>query len=116
MFPRLEQNSPEHIAIIRQTQRVAAARKKAGEGFMYVVEIIGTDAVKIGFSLTPERRAGNFGSRARLLGFFPCTYATERRFHRLHQDKRHPAFEGREIYPKAILAEPLPPPTPQERA
>lgn len=103
MFPRLDQNSPEHIAIIRRTQRAAAARKMAGEGFMYVAEIIGTDAIKIGFSLKPESRAVRFGTRARLLGYFPCSWAAERRFHRLHAAERHPAYPGREIYPRSIL-------------
>lgn len=102
---RLEQNGPEHIAAISAGQKAAQARKLAGEGFIYVAAIGTTDAVKVGFSLFPERRAAQLGSGVRMLGYFPASIKAERALHKLLRAHRHPDFSGQEIYPRSIFAE-----------
>lgn len=102
---RLRAGSPEHIAAISAGQKAAAARRSAGEGFIYVAAIRDTDAVKVGFSLQPEMRATQLGSGVRMLGFFPASIHAEREFHAAHRSQRHPDFSGQEIYPRSVFAE-----------
>lgn len=94
------QNSPEHKAMMTASLKAARARIGAGEGFIYVAEITGTDAVKIGFSLAPERR---LGPKVRLLGYFPASIKAERALHEHLRGKQHPDFESREVYPRSVF-------------
>lgn len=92
-------DSPENKAMMSASLKAARARISAGEGFIYVAEVIGTDAVKIGFSLNPERR---LGPKARLLGYFPASIKAERALHVRLASHRHPDF-GLEVYPRSIF-------------
>lgn len=85
-------------------QKAARARIKAGEGFMYVVAIEGTDILKIGFSLRPERRVRGLSylGMPRLLGFFPATLLQEKAFHRQFLKVRDKSL-GRECYQRHVL-------------
>jgi len=99
MFGRDRRCSPEHQAALRRGQAAAWKRASAGEGFIYVAAVAGTDLVKVGFSLDPERRVRDWGGRATLIGQFPASRAAERQFHRLHRDH---AVEG-EFYRRAYF-------------
>lgn len=94
--------SPEILALRNARRRASIARMKAGEGFIYVA-IVG-EYIKIGFSLNPERRVralGDPGEPARLLGFFPGTWAQEKALHRMLNG--HPSRN--EVYKRAILTQ-----------
>lgn len=100
--PRASQNSPEHIAKLRQSADSVIARRQSGEGFIYVAAIPEADAVKIGHSLDPAKRVQ--AMQLRLLGFFPATMRAERTLHKRLAEHRHPEFDGREVYRRTALA------------
>lgn len=88
------------------------ARVKAGEGFLYLAEVVGTDEIKIGHALDPKARMA--GLRAdyfkicRLLKTMPGPLMMERA---LHYKLRR--FLGRplqgvklEFYPRSVLSHP----------
>lgn len=88
--------------------RAGRARVKAGEGFLYVAEMIGADVVKIGFSLNPRRRVRKSeyfewrgSSGPRLLAFVPFTLLQEKALHRTLRG--HADSLGSEIYRRSIL-------------
>jgi hypothetical protein len=89
-----------------ESGRRARAKIRAGEGFLYVAEVVGTGIVKIGFSLDPESRIKTVSpftqEPVRLMGFFPCSLLLEKKLHRLlrpHTSAKH----GNEFYPRSIL-------------
>lgn len=86
-------------------------RIRAGEGFLYVVEAVGTDIIKIGFSTNPKRRIRGLygqiplGSKPRLLAMTPGTLWQERALHK--QLEGHSALlHSPECYPRSILSHP----------
>jgi hypothetical protein len=98
------QCSPEQKAVIRAGIARAVKRRKAGEGYIYVAEVIGKpDAIKIGFSLDPDFRIKTLSFKARLLGYFQATWAAEQYFHRSLSNCRHPDFPRQEIYLRNFL-------------
>lgn len=94
-----EQGTRAHQDSLSRSLKATWLRISAGEGFMYVAEIVGTGNVKVGFSLNPERRMMDWAGRVRLLGKFPASRAAEHQFHRLHAAK---AVE-REVYPRSVF-------------
>ncbi len=95
--------SPENIAMIRDGQRRARARMAAGEGFIYVAEVVGTGNVKIGFSLNPGERLRWLTKSHRLMGAFPASRAEEHAFHKAMQ--RALGLPKRtEVYSRSALA------------
>lgn len=96
-------------------------RIRAGEGFLYVVEAVGTDIIKIGFSTNPERRIRGLygqiplGSTPRLLIKTPGTLWQERALHKqlagLSALRHSP-----ECYWRSILSHPAIPPALREAA
>ena len=86
--------------MIREGQKRAWARVKAGEGFMYVAELTG-GSIKVGFSLDPEHRTR--WPAYRLLGAFRASRAAEHAFHK-HMQARLGAKKRTEIYTRQELA------------
>lgn len=78
-------DNPEYRARVLAAQRKHRARVAAGEGFIYVARVIGKPIIKIGFSLTPERRVAalrrDYKAPSRLLVAVPGTIAQERAIH-----------------------------------
>lgn len=96
--------SPESLALRNTRRKDSIARMHAGDGFIYVAEIVGTDIIKIGFSLNPEKRVPKvdcraWGSRARLLGVIPGTWAQEKALHRALNGHR----SRNEYYPRSLF-------------
>lgn len=93
-------------------QRKAAARIAQGEGFLYVAEVVGTDLIKIGFSLNPKNRIRTLGLRgrgkARLVASVRGTLHQEKTLHTKLRHARMPyaAFDSREFYPRSVLEHP----------
>jgi len=60
-------------------------RRAAGEGYIYVAERIGTDLIKIGFSLNPEKRMLalkiDYRDDFRLMGYVPGSNLLEKQLH-----------------------------------
>lgn len=77
------------------------ARVMAGEGFIYVAEVIGTDLVKIGFTLDPERCPQTlkqyFPRDFRIIGYTPGSI---KQAHAVHARLR-PWRQRRRIHPNA---------------
>lgn len=100
----------------------AFRRMNAGEGFIYVAEIIDHDMVKIGFSLTPQARVKGliaFLPPARLLAFAPGSIREERRLHRelrTHALRLNGSPRPSEVYPRSILSHPAIPQALREAA
>ena len=100
---------PEHRASALRGMRLARASIEPGEGFLYVAELVGAGAVKIGFSLNPRARVAGLCSRKarehfKLLAFVPATLELEQELHRRLVARRHPKFaERREFYPFDVL-------------
>lgn len=94
----------------RACRERTSAAIRAGKGYVYVAEIEGTDDIKVGFSLDPQRRARELtrdsrGHHYRILVAWPGTWSDERRIHaalRKHQLPER-AYCGREHYPRSIL-------------
>jgi len=107
---RAKQNSPEHIALLRIGQRRAHERRRSGEGFIYAAELPGTDIVKIGFSLMPEKRVRGVSirnhARAQLLAKTPGTEPAERALHKILREHCRLDLPGFEFYPRSILSHP----------
>lgn len=103
---QVKQNSPEHVALISAGLKAARVRRDAGEGFIYVCSIPNSDAVKVGHTLFPERRAAQLGPGVRMLGYFPASIKAERALHANLRDRQHPDFDGREIYPRSVFLHP----------
>lgn len=82
-------------------------RLNAGEGYMYVAEIIGTDRLKVGFSLDPANRvkslSRNYQGPMRLLGQFPASYSAVRAFHARFSRLQAQHGFTREVYPRSAL-------------
>lgn len=95
-------------------RRATMARIRAGEGFIYVGEVSGTDIVKIGFSVAPEQRVSSVwtfqhhgcppNAKVRLVHAIPGSYAAETALHRVLRDD--PAALGHEFYRRSILSHP----------
>lgn len=100
---QVTQNSPEHIALISAGLKAARARRNAGEGYIYVCSIPNSDAVKVGHTLFPERRATQLGPGVRMLGYFRASIKAERALHAHLRDRQHPDFGGREIYLRDVF-------------
>lgn len=97
----------------RACRERTSAALRAGRGFIYVAAIEGTDDVKIGFSLDPERRARELTRdlrphRYRILMARPGTWSDERFLHAALKACRLPtaAYRGTEYYPRSILSHP----------
>lgn len=96
-----------------EPSRRARDRIRAGEGFLYVAQLINEpDVVKIGFALDPAKRVGSLGADAKtpatLLAAIPSTFAQECALHkklRLHAVKRSRSRLS-EYYPRSILSHP----------
>lgn len=84
-------------------RRRALARIEQGAGFIYVAAVPNSEAVKVGFSLDPERRIAQLGYEFRLMGCFPASQAAERALHVFLSNRRHPDFSGREIYSRDVF-------------
>jgi hypothetical protein len=90
----------------------AFRRMNAGEGFIYVAEIVGHDMVKIGFSLNPEFRVRGltaFLPPARLLTYTPGSVTAERQLHRTlaeHALRLRGSPRRCECYRRSILSHP----------
>jgi|GEM_PF-3386457 len=110
MKVRAKQNGPEHIALLRLGQRRARERRLNGEGFIYAAELPGTDIIKIGFSLMPEKRVRGVSiqnyARAQLLAKTPGTEPAERALHKVLREHCRLDLPGFEFYPRAILSHP----------
>jgi hypothetical protein len=79
-----------------------------GEGYIYAVEVVGADVIKLGFALYPEFRVQaikySSGEDVRLLGYTPATIHDELALHRELREHRHPSrLNCREYYPRSIL-------------
>jgi hypothetical protein len=88
----------------------AVERMQAGEGFIYLAEIIDRDMVKIGFSLNPRRRMSHHHLREhgtpRLMATVPGTILQERQLHqalKAHQIAPRHGWRASEYYPISIL-------------
>lgn len=98
--------TPESMARKIAGWKAARARAHAGEGFIYVAQIVGSDMVKIGFSLDPAKRMKGiwcyrWGTKARLLAQIPATWAQEKALHRALDDGS--IYHTGEYYPSAVL-------------
>lgn len=92
-------------------QNEAYARMQAGEGYLYAAEIVKNDAIKIGFSLNPEKRVrllrAYYSSAVRLLAFTPGSLAAERKLHTALRPHALIHHQGPcETYPRSILSHP----------
>lgn len=93
-------------------RRAAYERILCGDGFLYAAEIVGTDKIKIGFSLNPRKRlnglcpwiVGENGRRGRLLRTIAGSIAQERALHKSLRD--HPSSLGSEFYLRTVLSHP----------
>ncbi len=94
--------TPEHQAVLRAALGAVWRRMKAGEGFIYVAERVGTDLIKVGFSLNPEHRMRKFSRTLRLMGYFPASRSAEHAFHKAF--RAYSASLGREYYRRSVLA------------
>ena len=99
---------PEYRDRTVAAARAGRARVKAGEGYLYVAEMLGTDVVKLGFSLNPKnrvRKTWSFQFRGstgpRLMAFTPYTFLQERALHRTLRE--HQIGSCGEFYPRSIL-------------
>lgn len=97
--------SPEIRARRLAKWKAGRARAHAGEGFIYVAEMVGTDVVKIGFSLDPAKRMSSLGffGKARLLAAVPGTWAQEKELHRTLCAARYGATPFNEFYVRRVL-------------
>lgn len=102
--------SPDYRAKRAAGHARAMERIIRGDGFLYVAEVLGTDEIKIGHALDPERRMASIwsdhGKRCRLLRCMPAELSVERRLHRrLSRFLRRP-LQGinLEFYPRSILS------------
>lgn len=94
----------------RACRERTSAALRAGKGYVYVAGIEGTNDIKVGFSLDPERRARELtrdsrGHVYRVLMAWPGTWSDERRIHaslRAHQLPES-VYCGREHYSRSIL-------------
>lgn len=105
----MPRRSPEQIKS-SEAQCAINVRRRAGEGFIYVAELLGYEGIiKIGHSLTPHARMSQLKVirgdrlRARLLAVTPGTFADEHLLHGALSRHRHPARLGNEYYPRSIL-------------
>ncbi|WP_296341548.1 GIY-YIG nuclease family protein [Reyranella sp.] len=98
------------MALLREGQRKAQQRMKAGEGFLYVAAVTGADIIKIGFSLRPEARVkhlkGRFGVSATLETMTPGSHQQERHLHIDLREHHLPGYGCREFYPRSVLSHP----------
>lgn len=100
-----------HTPLQAERHAAARARIRAGEGFIYLAEIVGLDLLKIGFSLCPENRIGQLfieyhrHAPIRLLAKVPGTLSDEMRLHGALRPCRAPYY-GDETYPLSILTHP----------
>lgn len=104
---------PAYRAMRIAKRQVAMARIRAGEGFMYLAEVAGTNVIKIGFSLNPEIRVKAAYSlqpntRLRLLASFPASLPTEQALHRILGDEARTGY-GSEYYFRSVLRHPAVP-------
>lgn len=80
------------------------ARVRAGEGFIYVAEVVDSDLLKVGFSLDPDDRIKQlraaYGREFRLLGKIAASRKTELAFHRFLRGRAH---GYREFYPRQFF-------------
>lgn len=106
---RVRSNSPEHIAMLRAGQHAANARRRSGEGFLYLADIPELGVLKIGHSLRPSIRVKSIKInskhrvKAHLLATTPGTFDEE---HSLHLRLREHRALGLEFYPRSILSHP----------
>jgi hypothetical protein len=84
------------------------------EGFIYLAEVVGRNAVKIGFSRNPEQRIDHLRRRfrrlhqdrridLRLMGYFPADLRSEKDLHNLLARFRNREFKGHETYDISVL-------------
>lgn len=86
-------------------------RIRAGEGFLYAAEAVGSGLIKLGFSVNPKQRMRSLygqlplGTKPRLLAAVPYTLQQEQALHReLIEHQAHPYRA--EVYPRSILSHP----------
>lgn len=83
-------------------------------GLLYAAEVIGTDAIKIGFSRWPESRVQGLRKEykvdVRMLAFAPGTPLEERHLHKILKPFRRREFGGWEFYPRSVLLHDAVPP------
>lgn len=101
--------------------RATWQRIRAGEGFLYAAEAVGSDLIKLGFSVNPKQRMRSLhvqlplGTQPRLLAFTPYTLQQEQALHKELiglQALRSYA----ELYPRSILSHPAIPQALREAA
>lgn len=101
--------SPESLALRNERRKASMARIRNGEGFIYLAEVVGRRAVKIGFSLKPAERARKAtpirGGKVRLIAFVPGSIAVERALHKTLREYTIDSL-GNEFYPRSILSHP----------
>lgn len=85
--------------------RIARAKIRRGDGYIYVAAVDDGAVIKIGFSLDPETRVQAMRDRkVRLMGYFPCTLRQERLFHgRLKDFRVSNQHFFSECYPRAAI-------------
>lgn len=109
MTPEIPRHTSHEAQMVhfKRSLRAARARIKAGEGYIYVAELVGHDAIKVGFSLDPAKRLSSvriLGIEPRLMGSFPATLLQEKAFHRAMRAKALPKEAyGSEWYPRSAL-------------
>jgi hypothetical protein len=92
---------------LKQMKRTRVSIAK-GEGYIYAAVIVGTDIVKLGFSINPDARIVALHTQYKmdfdLLGQTPGKMADEMFLHGALRAHRHPDFlDKREFYPRSIL-------------
>lgn len=100
-----------HLENMRAGRAAAQARLNAGEGFLYVARVLGTNIVKIGHALDTTKRMkslkADYGFEFELMASVPAHFVTERRLHRRLRKHRHNGGSRNsctEMYHISILA------------
>lgn len=92
--------------VYRERRRISRTRAleriRAGEGFIYVAEVVGGSLIKIGFSLKPKARVATLARKCRLLATVAASLTQEKA---LHQTLKG-LGRGGEYYPRSILSHP----------
>ena len=116
MRPRNKWRTPTSRAEKIAKRRDSFERMLAGEGFVYAAEVPGTQYVKLGFSLRPEKRVGNIftyrikkkAGPMRLIAKAPCSFAAEKAMHKQLRDEPE-ATNYPEFYHRSVLNHPAVP-------
>lgn len=97
---------------LRRRQAISAAAKRAreGDGVIYLAEVIGTDTVKIGYTINTEkcikRIWSDHGVRVRIIGTMKAKITQEKALHwllRKHRDKGPVRGCATEFYHRSVV-------------